>query len=75
MIDFQEVHVGNNALMGLTKEHLEGMHGVTMLDLRDNKISQLSNDVTLLQSLERLDLTNNSLTTYVSHFLIAFYNV
>jgi len=51
--------------MGLTKEHLEGMHSVTMLDLRDNKISHLSDDITLLQALERLDLTNNSLTTYV----------
>ena len=62
----QEVHVGNNCIMGLTREHLEGMCNVIMLDLRDNKISHIPDDITLLQSLERIDLTNNNLTTYVT---------
>lgn len=59
----KELHLGNNALMGLTVEHLEHLQAVSVLDLRDNRISKLPEEITLLQGLQRLDLTNNAIST------------
>ena len=57
--------MGNNNLQGITVEHLEGLQNVSVLDLRDNRIAKLPDEITLLQKLERLDLSNNDLSRYV----------
>ena len=51
--------------MGLTEEHLHHLQSISVLDLRDNRISKIPDEITVLQGLERLDLTNNDLTKYV----------
>ncbi|KAL8607179.1 hypothetical protein ACOMHN_009573 [Nucella lapillus] len=61
-VSLKELHVGNNALMGVTGEHLQHLTSLTFLDLRDNKLARLPDEVTLLQGLERLDLTNNDIS-------------
>ena len=58
----QELHLGNNSLHGLTVEQLECIQQVSVLDLRDNKISRLPEEITLLQELERLDVSNNDIS-------------
>ena len=61
--------MGNNAIHGLTKEHLEPLAALSVLDIRDNKIAVLPDEITILQGLERLDLTNNDLSGYSTHLL------
>ena len=56
------MHLGNNAIQGLTAEHLESMNSVHVLDVRDNRIAVLPEEITVLQQLERLDLSNNDLS-------------
>jgi Leucine-rich repeat (LRR) protein len=46
----------------VTAEHLQHLESVTVLDIRDNKISVLPDEITNLSGLQRLDLTNNDLT-------------
>ncbi|CAH1772444.1 unnamed protein product [Owenia fusiformis] len=60
--DLKELNIGNNAILGLTPEHLEHLQAVSVLVLNDNKLAKLPEEITLLQGLERLDLTNNDLT-------------
>lgn len=36
-----------------------------MLDVRDNKINKVPEEITLLTRLERLDISNNDVSTYV----------
>jgi len=43
-------------------ELLEGLSRVRVLNLRDNKLASLPNEISVLQLLVRLDLTNNCLT-------------
>jgi Leucine-rich repeat (LRR) protein len=66
----QELHLGNNNIMGLTAEHLQHLSSLSVLDLRDNKVAKLPDDITFLQGLERLDLTNNDLSGYASYILV-----
>ena len=58
------MHLGNNVISEITPEHLKHLESVTVLDLRDNKLSVLPEEIVLLTGLERLDLTNNDLTGY-----------
>ncbi|PVD23047.1 hypothetical protein C0Q70_16309 [Pomacea canaliculata] len=58
----QELHLGNNSIMGISPEHLQHLTSITFLDLRDNKIAKLPDEISLLQGLERLDLSNNDLS-------------
>lgn len=51
--------------MGISPEHLQHLTSITFLDLRDNKIAKLPDEISLLQGLERLDLSNNDLSAYV----------
>lgn len=59
---FQELHLGNNALQQLTAEHLKCLDKVSVLDVRDNKISSIPEEITLLHGLERLDISNNDVS-------------
>ncbi|KAG1658916.1 Leucine-rich repeat-containing protein 40 [Nymphon striatum] len=60
--NLKELHLGNNEITELTAQHIEGLPNIFLLDLKDNKVTNISEDICLLFSLERLDLTNNSLT-------------
>lgn len=55
--------MGNNNIRGLTAEHLEHLGSLMVLDIRDNKLEKLPEEITLLKKLERLDLTNNDIST------------
>ncbi|KAK2143594.1 hypothetical protein LSH36_827g00044 [Paralvinella palmiformis] len=60
--NIKELHLGNNSLHCLTIEQLECIQQVSVLDLRDNKISKLPEQIALLQQLERLDVSNNDIS-------------
>lgn len=62
IFDQQEIHLGNNQIRRITAEHLQHLESVSVLDIRDNKISELPDEITCLSGLQRLDLTNNDLT-------------
>ncbi|XP_006820661.1 leucine-rich repeat-containing protein 40-like [Saccoglossus kowalevskii] len=57
-----ELHVGNNQLSELSKEHLQYLSNISVLDVRDNRIKTIPDEVVSLQALQRLDLTNNELS-------------
>lgn len=59
----KELHVGNNCIKELPIEVLETLLALKTLDLKNNKIEVLLPDITMIQGLERLDLTNNSLSS------------
>ncbi len=58
----QELHVGNNNIKEVSAAHLENLPSISVLDIRDNKISTIPDEIVLLQALERLDLTNNNVS-------------
>ena len=49
-------------LSGLCVQDVENIVNVRLLDLRDNKITQLPDEIICLQLLERLDVSNNDLS-------------
>ena len=55
--------MGNNK--ELNAEQLKNLPGISVLDIRDNKISVIPDEIVLLQALERLDITNNDVSAYV----------
>lgn len=57
----QELHVGNNQIREMTADHVQHLPAISVLDLRDNKLATLPDEIAQLQSLERLDVTNNDL--------------
>lgn len=57
----KELHLGYNLINELNDEHLAPLSQISMLDLRDNKLTEVPQEITLLVKLQRLDLTNNSL--------------
>ncbi|XP_060062385.1 leucine-rich repeat-containing protein 40 isoform X2 [Erinaceus europaeus] len=59
----KELHVGENQIEMLGAEHLKHLNSILVLDLRDNKLKSLPDEITLLQSLERLDLSNNDISS------------
>ncbi|XP_030647281.1 leucine-rich repeat-containing protein 40 [Chanos chanos] len=59
----KELHVGNNQIEVLEADHLRHLSGLTVLELRDNKVKKVPDEITLLQGLERLDLTNNDISS------------
>lgn len=59
----KELYVGNNRIASLESKHLKHLSSLSLLELRDNKLSTLPDEITLLQGLERLDLSNNSITS------------
>ena len=61
-VKLQELHLGNNQLREITPTHLEHLPSISVLDLRDNKVDKLPDEIAQLQTLERLDVTNNDLS-------------
>ncbi|XP_076080866.1 leucine-rich repeat-containing protein 40-like [Mytilus galloprovincialis] len=60
--NLKELHLGNNQLKELTAEHLNHLETLSVLDIRDNKVSVIPDEIVVLTGLQRLDLTNNDLT-------------
>lgn len=63
----QDLYFGNNQIEQLEPEQLSSLTAISVLELRDNKIQSLPEQVTLLGTLTRLDLTNNDISRSVSH--------
>nr|XP_045378829.1 leucine-rich repeat-containing protein 40 isoform X2 [Camelus bactrianus] len=59
----KELHVGENQIEMLGAQHLKHLNSILVLDLRDNKLKSVPDEITLLQSLERLDLSNNDISS------------
>ncbi|KAK2496049.1 hypothetical protein MC885_000929 [Smutsia gigantea] len=59
----KELHVGENQIEMLGAEHLKHLNSILVLDLRDNKLKSVPDEIMLLQSLERLDLSNNDISS------------
>ncbi|XP_075413405.1 leucine-rich repeat-containing protein 40 [Tenrec ecaudatus] len=59
----KELHVGENQIEMLGAEHLKHLNSILVLDLRDNKLKSVPDEITLLESLERLDLSNNDISS------------
>lgn len=58
----KELYVGENQIEVIGAEHLKHLNSLLVLDLRDNKLKSIPDEMTLLQSLERLDLSNNDIS-------------
>ncbi|GIY48250.1 leucine-rich repeat-containing protein 40 [Caerostris extrusa] len=74
----KEIHAGFNRIEILSTEFLETIPNVTLLDVRDNKITEIPDTICSLQSLERLDISNNGLSSlpyigYLASLKIPFY--
>jgi len=61
-ICLKELFCGNNQIEVLEADHLKHLSSLSFLELRDNKVKSLPEEITLLQGLERLDLTNNDIS-------------
>ncbi|OBS58546.1 hypothetical protein A6R68_10329, partial [Neotoma lepida] len=59
-----ELHLGENQIEVLGVEHLQHLQAILVLDLRGNKLRFVPEEMALLQSLERLDLSNNDISRY-----------
>ncbi|GBM38001.1 Leucine-rich repeat-containing protein 40 [Araneus ventricosus] len=59
----KEIHAGFNSIAVLSTEFLETLPNIKLLDLRDNKISEIPDTICSLQSLERFDVSNNALSS------------
>uniref|UniRef100_G3NBF2 Leucine rich repeat containing 40 n=1 Tax=Gasterosteus aculeatus aculeatus TaxID=481459 RepID=G3NBF2_GASAC len=59
----KELYVGNNRIEEMETELLTSLTAISVLELRDNKIKILPEEITSLNTLTRLDLTNNDITT------------
>ena len=55
--------MGNNLLTVFDSAQLKCLTSLSILDVRDNKISVVPEEITTLISLERLDITNNDVST------------
>lgn len=62
----QDFYVGNNQIQQLEMEQLASLRAISVLELRDNKIKSLPEQIALLSTLTRLDLTNNDIGMYVT---------
>ncbi|XP_055470255.1 leucine-rich repeat-containing protein 40 isoform X2 [Psammomys obesus] len=59
----KELHLAENQIESLGAEHLQHLQAILVLDLRGNKLQSVPEEVALLQSLERLDLSNNDISS------------
>ncbi len=69
---FKELHCGNNQIEVLEADHLKHLSALSFLELRDNKVKSLPEEITLLQGLERLDLTNNDISRCWEYVIVRF---
>ncbi|NXP45936.1 LRC40 protein, partial [Heliornis fulica] len=58
----KELHAGENQIEILNAENLKHLNSLCVLELRDNKIKSVPDEITVLQKLERLDLSNNDIS-------------
>ncbi|KAH8414663.1 hypothetical protein KR215_011737, partial [Drosophila sulfurigaster] len=56
-----ELHASNNFIEQVPKDLCANLPHLKIFDLRDNKISEIPDEVHLLRNLTRLDVTNNSI--------------
>ncbi|KAG7243788.1 hypothetical protein INR49_008312 [Caranx melampygus] len=66
----KELYVGNNQVEQLDTEQLSCLAAISLLELRDNKIKSLPEQITLLNTLTRLDLTNNDISTLLPNLKV-----
>ncbi|XP_041520803.1 leucine-rich repeat-containing protein 40 isoform X3 [Microtus oregoni] len=59
----KELHLGENQIEMLGAEHLQHLQAILVLDLRGNKLRSVPEELSLLQCLERLDLSNNDISS------------
>lgn len=59
----KELHVGENQIEMLAADHLKHLSSILVLELRDNKLKSVPDEISLLRSLERLDLSNNDISS------------
>ncbi|XP_023696226.2 leucine-rich repeat-containing protein 40 [Paramormyrops kingsleyae] len=59
----KELHVGNNQIESVEAQQLKHLTALGVLELRDNKLKNLPDEVTLLEGLERLDISNNDISS------------
>lgn len=57
----QGLYLGNNQIELVETEHLDSLIAISVLELRDNKIKVLPENISSLNTLTRLDLTNNDI--------------
>ncbi|XP_039948398.1 leucine-rich repeat-containing protein 40 isoform X3 [Bactrocera tryoni] len=60
--NLQELYVANNLVGKLPESFCSNLPHLKILDLRDNKITKIPDEISLLKNLIRLDLTNNSIS-------------
>ncbi|XP_054734849.1 leucine-rich repeat-containing protein 40 isoform X2 [Anastrepha obliqua] len=58
----QELYVANNLVSKLPESFCSNLPHLKILDLRDNKITKIPDEISLLKNLIRLDFTNNSIS-------------
>uniref|UniRef100_A0A0K8W6D1 Leucine-rich repeat-containing protein 40 n=1 Tax=Bactrocera latifrons TaxID=174628 RepID=A0A0K8W6D1_BACLA len=61
--NLQELYVANNLVGKLPESFCSNLPHLKILDLRDNKITKIPDEISLLKNLIRLDLTNNSISS------------
>ncbi|NP_001386407.1 leucine-rich repeat-containing protein 40 isoform 2 [Rattus norvegicus] len=59
----KELYLAENQIEKLGAEHLQHLQAILVLDLRSNKLRSVPEEMALLQSLERLDLSNNDISS------------
>ncbi|KAG7306396.1 hypothetical protein JYU34_009026 [Plutella xylostella] len=58
----KEIYIANNEIKKITEDFCDQMQHLNVLNIRDNKIEELPENISLLQTLKRLDMSNNNLT-------------
>ncbi|XP_014089988.2 leucine-rich repeat-containing protein 40 isoform X5 [Bactrocera oleae] len=61
--NLQDLYVANNLVAKLPESFCSNLPHLKILDLRDNKITKIPDEISLLKNLIRLDLTNNSINS------------
>lgn len=61
--NLKELHAGNNRITVLSVELLQSISSLSVLDLRDNRISTLPDEIVQATGLSRLNIANNDLSS------------